>query len=291
MIKTLPKNSLKPLSRDPRDFKLGAVFGQFPLSEVPDFDFVVAEPLAIKDQGEDTDYCSAYAGTAVSEDQEGVELLPEFNFFETKQISGNPEEWGADLRDACKSFVSVGSIETKGNEDLAKVPRSILLSKENWSSKFICLARVHKKQTFFTVDGKYDVFDNIRAALWQHKGEKCSIITGAMFRSEWLNAPNGVILKTYSSEGSGHAFKIYGQKNINGELYLVAQLSQGKEVGDGGKFYFPREVVNKEIGQYGMFMFKDMSKEDAEYYMGVDKNKPLPKKFWEYIINLFKKPC
>ena len=286
-MKTLPpKNSLKPLPRDPRDFNLGAVFPQIDIKDVPITDFMVSQPISIKDQGE-SDLCSAYAVTSVSEDQEGKELLPQFQFLKTKQISGDVEEWGANLRDACKSAVKFGSLPIDGFENIRGLSRSQIFNPIMWPVGVDQVAEIHKKETYFAVTGKYDVFDNIRVALWQHKDKKCSIVTGTLFRSEWLEALGGVIPSDYGDNGFGHAFKIFGQKNIGGELYLVAQLSQGMGVGDRGLFYFSRKVTNKEIGSYGVFMFKDMSREDAEFYMN-SKNKPLPKKFWEFIISLFK---
>ncbi len=286
----MPKNSLRTLPKDSRDFNLGAVFPPMDIKEVPLDDFIVAQPLGIKDQGE-TDFCSAYAVTAVSEDQEGEELIPEYNFFKTKQISGDPEEWGADLRDACKSAVSYGSMTVKGYKEYKKLSRSQLLKRESWPDFADEIAKYHKKETYFKItDGKHDTFDDIRTALWQHRAGKSTIVTGALWRSEWLNAPNGVIPDEYGDDGFGHAFKIFGQKNINGKLYLMAQLSQGPYVGDGGIFYLSRKVVNAEIGRYGIFMFKDMSRKDAEYYMEneITVKQSFFSQLWSIIINLFK---
>ncbi len=289
MIKIPPQNSLRILPQDGRDFSLGAVFPQIKLEDVPKEDFVVATPLNIKDQGE-TDECSVYALTSVSEDQEGVELLPEFQFFKTKEIAGNPDDWGADLRDACKSAVIYGSLPLDGFKMLKGITRSAILRKESWPEHAGEVAKFHKKETFWSVTGKYDVFDNIRVALWQHRANKCSILTGAMFRNEWIESQNGIIPKQYGDNGFGHAFKIFGQKNIDGELYLMAQLSQGAYVGDGGIFYFPRSVVNKEIGPYGIYMFKDIKREDAEYFLEnkVSVKSSWLKQFWSIIISFFR---
>jgi hypothetical protein len=172
--------------------------------------------------------------------------------------------------------------------------RNFIADWKNWDNLDVLdqIAKIHKKATFFSVlDGKYDTFDNIRCALWQHKDAKNSIVTGILWRPEWIDAPNGVIPKENREVGFGHAMKIFGQKNIDGELYLEAQLSQGAYVGNGGLFYFPREVVNKEIGKYGAFMFNDISREEAEFYM---QNKmPLENNFiklvWSFIKKIFSK--
>lgn len=290
MIK-LPHNSLHILKEDNRDFKLGAVFKQINIKDVPNTDFVVSDILFKKDQGEN-DLCSAHAVTAVSEDQEYQELLPEYQFLKTKELSGDPESWGADLRDACKSAVKFGSLPVNGFEQFKNIERSKIFIKEEWPLNIDEIAKVHKKSTFFSVlDGKYDTFDNIRSALWQHKIDKNSIVTGILWRPEWIDAPGGIIPEENREVGFGHAMKIFGQKNINGKLYLVAQLSQGEMVGDKGLFYFSRKVVNKEIGKYGAFMFNDISREEAEFYM---QNKmPLENNFikliWSFIKKIFSK--
>lgn len=286
----LKKDSLRELSSDTRDFVLGAVFGTIDLKDVPLIDFKVAEPLVIKDQGQ-TDYCSAYAITSVSEDQEGVELMPEFQFYITKKIDGNAKAWGADLRVACKSAVDYGSVPTDRFPELLGQSRDFILNSRNWPTSSEPIAMIYKKETYFSVKGPYDVFDNIRTALWQHRNEKSTIITGATFREGWLYGQGGVIPSEYDTDGFGHAFKIFGQKVINGELHLMAQLSQGKNVGDSGIFYFNREVTNREIGKFGIFMFKDTPREEAEYYIRqpFDKSTPLLKIAWIIISNLFKK--
>ena len=48
------------------------------------------------------------------------------------------------------------------------------------------------------------------------------------------------------------------------EPYLTIQNSWGKEVGAGGLYYFPREVVNREW-TFGAIMFKDLPLTQAKY--------------------------
>lgn len=276
-------NGLLPLKRDDRDFNLAGVFGSIKIEGVPNEDFSVCNiPPLIKDQGE-SDLCTAYATTSASEDQEGIVLSPEFQFYATKVLlGGNKEEWGADLRDACKSLVKIGSIPSLLYKNVIGQSRDFILDSKNWDSKVLEYASLHKKRTYFSVQGNYDTFDNIRCALWQHKDDNTSIVTGALWRNAWTYAPNGIIPSTYETDGFGHAFKLFGQKIINGEPYLIAQLSNGENIGDKGFFYFPRDVVNKEIGGYGLFMFKDISREEAERYLNSTYTKQTP--FYMVII-------
>lgn len=292
-IKKLGFTGLSPLPEDKRDFSLGALFKQIDIKSVPLIDFVIAEPIKIKDQG-NTDYCSAYTVTEVSEDQEGEELLPEFQFFKTKQLMGD-DAWGADLRTAFKVPTVFGSLPVKGNENFQGISRETILNPATWPIELTPMALKHKKETYFKVTGRYDTFDNIRTVLWQFKDERRSIGVGAMWRSSWTDAVDGVIDEKETAGEFGHAFKIYGQKIINGEPYLVAQLSNGTDIGDGGRYYFPRSVVNRDFTPFGQFMFKDIPREIVENYkqMGIrfdDNNfNNIWAQIWKFVINIFNK--
>ena len=257
---------LSKLPLDKRDFSLGGVFGQFDLP--PDIDFTVSTPLKIKDQGRSDDRCTAYALCAVSEDQEGVELNPDYTFAKTKQIMGEFESWGADLRAALKSAViskGYGFIKQMTfNDDLSiETKLKNLRDWNNWPAYLDELAKVNAKQSFFFIKtfGYRDIFDAIRASLYHFRNKNQSIITGLIWCSEWTRSKDGVIRKI-GTPSFGHAFKIYGQRMIHGEPFLIAQLSNG-DIGDNGIFYMSREVVNA-VEDFGAGMLVDLSREHAE---------------------------
>lgn len=282
-ITTINNNGgLHPLTKDDRDLKLGAIFKQIKIEEVPNYNFRVADPIRIKDQG-DTDYCSAYAVTEVSEDQEGIELLPEYQFFKTKQLMGDTE-WGADLRVACKIPVKFGSLPLKGYEDKQGLSREEILDPATWPTMCDFVASGYKKETFLSVTGRYDLFDNIRTALWQFKDEKRSVVVGAEWVPQWTDTEGGIIKTEQHFGGFGHAFKFFGQAIIEGTPYLMALLSNGESIGDHGVFYFPRTVVNRDVAPYGAFMFKDIPRDRAQLYQdyGIQVGEPL----WSKIIKM-----
>jgi len=103
---------LIPSKKDRKDFSLTKAFGAIDVSEIPDYDFVVAEPLGIFNQG-NSDMCVAFAATAVNQDQERVLLSPEYLFAKAKQLNGEWKSWGLDLRTICKAMVKFGCIEKK----------------------------------------------------------------------------------------------------------------------------------------------------------------------------------
>jgi len=267
------KGGLLALPPDSRDFALGALFSHAKVSEVPEHSFIVATPLFMKNQ-KDSDLCTGYTITSVSEDQEGLELSPHFQFAMTKKKKGSIDEWGADLRTACKSATDPGSIPH--NEALKYLKekginpenRDEVANWENWSPSLSSLANKYRKQSFFSLENinAKDTFDKIRVALWTHRLERRTIAVGALWRESWTNARMGVIPTQYEEQGFGHAFKIFGQKLIDGEMHLMAQLSNGTDIGDYGIFYFPRVVVNREFN-YGQFMFKDIDPDQAKDYM------------------------
>lgn len=249
---------LLPLPKDERDFEHSRVFGSLSPKKLPD-EYVVGSPV-IKDQG-NTDMCASFSSTSVSEDQEGVELSPEFTFYKVRQILG--DGWGSDLRTPCKVHVKIGALEEKDNPyPLGEYTRDQIADGGKWNKDLDILARVHRKSAYFSVGGGMDTFDNFRSAMYLAKDEMRSLMTGVMWRYEWTFAEKGII-STTPTEGILHSIKVFGWKQINGEPYLMIQNSAGKEVGDNGVYYFNRETVNRDF-VHGAFMFRDLDKEVAK---------------------------
>lgn len=254
------KGSLKILPPDKRDFNLGAIFGYPELP--PEIDFTVSTPLKIKDQG-GNDKCTAYASSSVSEDQEGIELNPDYTFTKTKQISGDIDGWGANLRDTFKSGVKFGFLKQSEFDEMIK--EGDLRNYRNWHPYYDDAAKVHKKESFFWIKsrGYKDIFDAIRAYLWKFKDKNQSVLTGINWCDEWTRDDDGIIIEN-ENEDYGHAFKIYGQQFFNGVPFLICQLSNGVDIGDRGIFYLSREAV-KGVEKFGAGMFVDIPKEQAEF--------------------------
>ena len=285
------KAGLRKLSKDSRDLSLGSIFGFQKLEGVPDTDFIVASPFKMKDQGDD-DFCTGYTVTEVSEDQEGIELDPDFQYAASAKIRGDHESWGMDLRIAFKSAVDYGSLPRSQRPSIMEgKDRNFRANWKNWPEECFEQAFPYKKKTFFDVDGRYDLFDNIRAALWKFKDERRTVGVGAEWRTSWTRSENGVIPNDYDKdeEGFGHAFKIFGQKVIAGELHLVAQLSNGP-IGDNGIYYFKRETVNREFKDFGQYMYQDMPKEQALFYQkhGIQVGDSSWRKAWKVIKSILK---
>ncbi len=288
---------LQPTPEDPRDFPLGGISDQIDIKDVPLIDFMVAEPLEIKNQrGILDDACTGYSLTSVSEDQEGVILDPGFTFAMIKKIQGSWKKWGGDLRSGCKVAQKIGFIEAGQNPlDFGGKPRDFIANWNNWPLDILLpLALKHAKQSYFSVNGRYGTFDNLRAALWQNRDQKESVYAGAIWRPGWLYAKDGMIPRYAVSGGLGHAFKICGQVVFKNEPFIVCQNSYGKEAGKDGLHFFPKEVVNREFN-FGAYMFNDLPKEEAKEILrgkGLlvetpPKQSPLDE-FWAFIKSFIK---
>lgn len=263
------KYSLKKLPHDGRDFLYGSIFGKLPTpKDLPD-QFLVSDKDFIKNQWS-TDYCSCFAGTEVSEDEEGVELDPLWQFMKSKIIEGDPNGFGCDLRSMALSFIGTrgikgGSIEQKYSPYTTGTQRSLIVNPQAWTDKdYDSLAAAHVKKGFAFVSGAYDFFDNIRATIYhtnQQYNVKQSAVVGFDWCLEYNVAKGGIVSTAGKSIVGGHAIKIKGWMQIEGEPYLVAQLAQGKDFGANGYMFFSRDVVNAQ-SDYGAVVF-----------LPVDKNK------------------
>lgn len=274
---------------DPRNFPLGAIVGHVANPDALPKEYTVGKPLVIKDQGM-TDMCSAYALTAVSEDQEGVILDPRFTFGVTKKISGDPDEWGANLLDACKSTLAKnqgGFLPiADDNKIIVTTPASDEMRESSANGKILTkealwVAKKYAKKSFFEVDGNFDFFGNCKSALWQLRSEERSILTGCRWYEGWTDAKGGIIDAIDPSERwYGHAVKCFGW---DGD-YLVFQLSNGEEIGEKGIFKIRHDIVN-EAFRFGAFTFLDLPRENAEYEIKKKDKKGLARwqnalRFW-----------
>ena len=255
-------NGLQPTKRDIRDFSYSQQFGSVSPLVLPK-EFYVSQPLDIKQQY-GSDFCIGFASAAVREFTEGVILDPFFVWSQMAKLRGDWREWGMDLRTAAKVLTKIGIVEQKDQPyNLENKDRDFLANWENYPKELENKASDHKAISYFWIDGPYDFFDNIRSTLYLNKEEKRSVLVGAEWRPSWSSAIKGIVKTTdFSEMFFGHAFIFFGWKEIDNEPYLVAQLSNGKEFGDSGIFYFSRSVVNSNAFRFSGLTFKDFNQED-----------------------------
>lgn len=130
--------------------------------------------------------------------------------------------------------------------------------------------KVYNRTYYFSVNAKggLDFFDAIRFAMMAGAPEKRSVSIGTPWFPSWevaLQQKTGVVPMPSEAERSvihrdpaaipWHNHKICGWKQINGTPHLISKSWQGKEIGDGGFAYFPREVINTVMAIPGTCAF------------------------------------
>jgi len=279
MIITRKGNGLQALPRDRRDFVLGAAFGNIDITTLPEeYELPTRK---IKDQ-EDTDMCTAYGTTLMSEFQELVGLDPLFQFAKIKEVRGEYKAWGASARDAAKAGLKGFLEELDAPYTLKSRTRNEIANWDAWDSKYDEMAIEHRKKAYFFIKefGYEDIFDAIRAAMWQFRAKKRAIGVGLVWRPTWDNSMRGIIPRKKAIGGGGHFVVVVGWKQISGNTYLKIQNSWGKDAGEDGYYYMNRIVANREI-TYGAFMFEDLPKGVSKEDMKHNNRDYLKKHWWE----------
>lgn len=199
---------------------------------------------------------------------------PLYQFSKTKQIRGEFNQYGANVRDVMLSFVKYGALmksQSPFTYDEGKPTdkdRNFIADWNNWPQTLDALAAQRKAPSFFSVTGQNDTFDNIRSVLWQNKqtGLKSGVIFGTYWKADWGTIiPNDGLSPEVNATGA-HCVWIRGQKTIGGVIYLVVQNSYGAGAGDNGLFYFPREVINRNVPIFGAFYFSTVPAGEAQFH-------------------------
>lgn len=224
---------LKPHKKDWRDYSHHRTFGSAPLSDLPDEYMLVSDIL---DQN-GFPKCTSFSSCAVKASKEGIEFDPDWFYAREGDVAGQVSTDGYDLRTAMQTGVDKGFKPMKDGQG---------------APDQFC------EGGYFAIDGPYDLFDNIRSAMWMAQKEKRCGEIGTMWYDEWFYANKGFVLQGAAKEAGLHAIKCAGWKKVNGVICLLMQNSFGKNFGDGGLYYFQRETANKEFTE-GAFMWRALT--------------------------------
>ena len=266
--------------RDPRNFSRSKTFGaSINLASIPT-DFDLQPDAKVLNQLSST-HCTAFANSMVSSIQEGVELSPEYAIQKTKLLmGGDPHRWGADPDMALKAHVKFGCIQQSDNPwKLSEWGSFFVEDPANWKARgeLDFKAIPFQKKSYMKVDGYGNLFDSIRATMWESyqaykaygvSSKKRAVSLGMMWQPEWTYCANGIIPKISGfNTDLAHNVLVRGTKLINGEIYLIIQNSWGDGIGDKGLFYFPKEVINSKYVLFAKtFEDKDPSEVKAEQW-------------------------
>ena len=268
------KFGLRPLVEDKRDFELGRFMKLPDLSELPEtFEL---EGSIIKNQG-GTDFCSSYASTGMSELQEGVELNPDYSFAISKKISGNPESWGQNMRDAMKAHAEFGALEQIDYDTELSNDDKRYINK--YPHKYYELAEKHLKKSYVKPKGQYDAYDNIRASIWHFRAQRQAVAIGVVF--SW--SLNQYILSGTQDSGFGHMMYVNGWDSDG----LIITNSYGINTGKDGKHRMTRETINHFVSRYGAFMLIDMPPREVKDQ--IERADWFRASWWTKLVILFKR--
>lgn len=237
----LPKNGVKLVKKDHRDYSLHRTFGGIAVAFTEcNFD----AGLTNRDQVADglPNGCTGYTQSDISGDEDKLIYIPKYTYDKTLIMEGitpsDPqfEQVGCDIRK------SLSSIIVYGLQQQGEGPE---------------LALNHRRGAYYNVDlmGSMDWFDSIRYAL---QINKTSISLATPWFAKFALPVNGIIQAPPSYDvtfASWHNHKICGWKMINGVPYLIDKSWQGSGYGDNGFVYFPREVINQLMSINGSGAF------------------------------------
>lgn len=259
--------ALKLYEKDERELKLGGVFDQPRIEDVPDEFSVFDTSVITRNQG-DTDVCAAVSSTSAREYQELVELDYEFLFACAKSLEEDVNSWGASLNNIGRAWVKYGCIERKDRpKELENAPLEVLRDIKNWKPlpDLFSKAAVHKAGSFMWTKGRYkSSFDNIKTWVWKFRHERRLPIIGL----PWAFDLRAVFFDTPAERGNGHAMYLHPKGFVwrNGKEYMIVQNSYGLEAGENGHHYISRAVIDDGVPLYGAIMFQDLTPEQARYY-------------------------
>lgn len=255
------KNGLRELPIDDRDFKLGFITDLPKLEDLPD-EFVLPK-ATVRDQG-NTDYCTSYACTSINELQEHVLFSPEWHFAKSKELSGDIDSWGQDLRSAIKVLTKFGSIpQEKAQYRLEDTKDSIIRDIKNWTKNTLEQAWPYRKRSYVSVEGPYSTFDNIRATIWKFRAQRRAVLAGIIWR--WPLSQTRLEYREVG--GYGHAITILGWSGD----FLVIQNSAGITAGDQGLHYLHKDNVS-DMERFGLYTVVDLTPDDVAVGIKLEDN-------------------
>ena len=173
-------------------------------------------PMEIMNQGK-PDECLACAVSAIGESALGVLIDPSYTY----RMAGDGQ-FGLLPEKVCESVIRDGLQPMAGGGPV---------------KAFSCFRKV------FTFPFLLDTFAGIRRVLLTNKD---GVLAGCYWQPEWDKCPGGIIDGMYQDLSIfPHAFRVYGTVVKDGIMYLAVQNSTGRDKGDNGTFYFPREVADR----------------------------------------------
>lgn len=198
-------------------------------------------PNYLKDQGY-TSYCTAAARSAAGSYFFGRDMSFEFMTAKEGQVLGQPIFNGTDPDTADKAVMEYGFLPTE------QCPLNFI--RDGWikPAQWELYPRELDWQAIGNTAVPYNVYpdyQSIKEALVAGKEDNAVVIANGFWYPEWQNIPTGIAPIPKNSPITRHCYIFIDYKTFpDGKERLVAQLSQGLGLGEGGLVYMDEETVN-----------------------------------------------
>ncbi len=207
--------------------------------------------MAMPDQGT-SDLCTAFGEAVSSGYKYGIEMSPAYQAaFESKWM-GFPILQGADaMQSMCASMVYCSLPANLCPYTLQADGQNFICNSGNFDSSLPTKALPYFPGVPYAVDGSFDVFDNIRSALFQEwQLDKSVVKAFGYWYESWDVQASTPGLGGHLTTPTDHYITLHRYNFIDwitdasGVPYLVAALTQGPTWGDRGHLYMNRDCVN-----------------------------------------------
>lgn len=188
---------------------------------------------------QDVEDCTAFSSSAVRASMKGKNYNPQQYWVDECDYDGAPVTQNGT------------SMETALNVGIEK----------GWTLEGTTTPHLDNASSYLQVtpSNGMDMFDSMRATMMQ---ANAPLEAGVTWYEDWDNSPNGIVPASYQTVLGGHAIKLAGWKTINGMPYIVVQNSWGSDAGDGGLFYFSREIANKIFDE--VYIWSDVASQEIK---------------------------
>lgn len=261
-------HGVKRISHDrSKDWSYRARFGVIAPEKLPDTLGRVMMP--VDDQGM-TSFCTAFATSKAIAYHYGIDMSPEWQTAKIGEFNTDgPIFNGADPLQAMYAAVLNGALpKILTDVSLNTKSAQFVADWRNWPANLDEEARKYAPGGFYAVadDPKYDVFDDIRSALYKAwtAGDQFPVMAFGTWYQMWSDAGNrGEALMPVPTQApiALHAYLFVDWITQGGVPYLVGHLSSGPSFGDKGFLLFSREDINNafahmDIDGTGLYMFR-----------------------------------
>lgn len=231
--------------------------------------------MTMPDQ-QSSDFCTAYGEAVSSGYKWNIPMSAAWQTAMESKYYGYPILQGADAAgsmDAALVYDSLPAINcsfTLQNED-----ENYIANPSNYDSSLQKLATPYFPGIPYKVDGQWDIFDNIRSALYQEWIlDKAVVKVFGYWYQSWsdqaVNPDNhGHVITPTDQPITLHRYNFIDWiTDESGIVYLVAALTQGNKFGDNGHLYMNRDCVNQ--------VFSSIQEDGLGLYIGKPSSFDLP---------------